>query len=262
MGVLLIVWPDGAAAQSAGSVFRDCADCPEMVAIPAGSFFMGSPKNENGHLESESPVHRVRIARPFALGRYAVTFDEWGACVAGGGCSGYHPADKGWGRGRRPVINVSWNDAQTYVQWLSRKTGKSYRLPAESEWEYAARAGTTTARFWGDAIGRNNANCDGCGSQWDNKQTAPVGSFAPNRFGLYDMVGNVGQWMADCNHYTYSGAPSDGLAWTSGDCSSRVLRGCSWYGLPDSARSAFRGWNASGNRHTVIGFRVARTITP
>ena len=183
---------------------------------------------------------QVAIAKPFAVSKFELTFAEWDACVAHGDCVP-HVSDSGWGRGRQPVINVSWDDAQSYVAWLSRITGKEYRLLSEAEYEYAARAGTQTAYPWGDDIGKNNANCDGCGSQWDNKQTAPVGSFAANGFGLYDTVGNVWEWTEDCHHNNYNGAPVDGTAWTGDDCSSRVVRGGSWlYGPPD-LRAAFRG---------------------
>ena len=162
------------------------------------------------------------------MSKFEVTFDEWDACVAYGDCDP-RVSDSGWGRGRQPVINVTWDDAKRYVAWLSRMTGKPYRLLTEAEWEYAARAGTQTAYSWGDEIGKGNANCDGCGSQWDNKQTAPVGSFAANAFGLYDMHGNVWEWVEDCFHDNYEGAPDDGSAWTAdGDCNSRVLRGGSW----------------------------------
>ena len=143
---------------------------------------------------------------------------------------------------------MSWDDAKAYVAWLSKLTGKSYRLLSEAEYEYATRAGTQTAYPWGNAIGENNANCNGCGSQWDNRQTAPVGSFAPNQFGLYDMVGNVWEWTEDCYHDSYGGAPSDGAAWTSGDCSRRVLRGGAWYNTPDFLRSAHRSGSTSGVR--------------
>jgi hypothetical protein len=172
--------------------FSECANCPEMMVVPAGSFTMGSPSGEEGRRNDESPQHRVTFDRPFAVGKFAVTFDEWDACAADGGCGGYRPADQGWGRGRRLAINVSWDDAKSYVVWLSKKTGKSYRLLTEAEYEYATRAGTETAYPWGAEIGKGNANCNGCGSQWDGNQTAPVGSFDPNRFGLYDMVGTSG----------------------------------------------------------------------
>ena len=159
------------------------------------------------------------------------------------------------------MINVSWDDAQRYVAWLSRVTGQPYRLLSEAEWEYAARAGTTTAYSWGDEIGKGNANCDGCGSQGDEGQPAPVGSFKPNAFALYDMGGNVGQWVQDCWHENYDGAPTDGSAWTSGDCLGRVYRGGSWVDAPKSLRSASRDWNNSAIfRYYDLGFRVGRTL--
>ena len=160
------------------------------------------------------------------------------------------------------MINVGWDDAQLYVQWLSEQTGHAYRLPTEAEWEYAARAGTTTAYSWGNDIGRNLANCDGCGSQWDEDRTAPVGSFPANAFGLHDMHGNVWEWVLDCWNDTYSGAPTDGSAWLSGNCGRRVLRGGSWVSYPRNLRSAYRDWYPPGIRNYIIGFRVARTLTP
>ena len=244
-----------------GRRFRDCTGCPEMVVVPAGSFMMGSPSSEEGRFENEGPRHRVTISRPFAAGVYEVTFAEWDACVAAGGCGGYRPADAGWGRGRRPVTNVDFGDANAYVSWLRRETGEDYRLLSEAEWEYVARARTSTPYWWGDDLGSNRANCDGCGSQWDDRQTAPVGSFSANRWGLHDVHGNVWEWVEDCWHNDYSGAPSEGSAWTSGgDCSLRMLRGGSWSYGPRDLRSANRGWLQAGDRYSVIGFRVARTI--
>ena len=213
--------------RSAGERFRDCPDCPDMVVIPAGRFRMGCVSGLDCR-DREKPVHEVTIPHAFALSTHEVTFAQWDACVEGGGCGGHRPEDEGWGRGDLPVINVSWEDAQSYVTWLSRETGESYRLPSESEWEYAARAGTATKYSWGNEIGVNRANCDGCGSRWDNQRTAPVGSFAPNGFGLYDMHGNVWEWVEDCWNGSYAGAPSDGGAWESGNCAERVLRGGSW----------------------------------
>ncbi len=243
--------------------FKECANCPEMVTVPAGSFTMGSPTSEPGRSSDEGPRHRVTIARQFAVGRFEVTFDEWDACVAAGGCNGYKPSDEGWGRGRRPVINVSRDDAQAYAAWLSKKTGEPYRLLSESEYEYATRAGTQTAYPWGNAVGTNNANCHACGSQWDAKQTAPVGSFGANRFDLYDMVGNVREWTEDCYHNNYSGAPADGSAWIEGaNCYHRVVRGGSWLISPAFLRSASRYWFATDYRLNYVGFRVARTVTP
>ena len=244
-------------------VFKDCANCPEMVVVPAGSFKMGSPTSEPERSAEEGPQHLVTITRPFAVGRFEVTFDEWDACVAEGGCNGYKPSDEGWGRGRRPVVNVSWDDAQSYVTWLSKKTHKSYRLLSGSEYEYAMRAGTQTVYPWGDTVGTNNANCHSCGSQWDAKQTAPVVSFAPNGFGLYDMVGNVREWTEDCYHDTYKGSPTDGSAWIEGgDCYHRVVRGGSFLLAPAFLRSASRYWFASDYRLRYLGFRVTRTLAP
>ena len=187
-----------------------------MIVVPAGSFMMGSPSTEKGRYDNEGPQHLVTFARPFAVSKFEVTFDEWDTCVAYGDCA-QGISDSGWGRGQRPVINVNFDDAQRYVAWLSRMTGKPYRLLSEAEYEYAARAGTQTAYPWGDEIGNRNANCDGCGSQWDGKQTAPVGSFPPNQFGLHDMIGNVFEWTEDCFHNNYERAPADGSAWTEGD---------------------------------------------
>ena len=243
-------------------VGRDCPECPEMVVVPAGSYRMGS---EDGRSD-ELPVHEVAIGAPFAVGRYEVTFAEWDACARDGGCPrGEDIAEDplGWGRGRRPVIEVSWDDVQHYVQWLSRKTGEAYRLPSESEWEYAARAGTETAYSWGDEIGVNRANCIGCGSQWDYDRTAPVGSFGANAWGLHDMHGNVFEWVEDCWNDSYAGAPADGSAWLRGNCNYRVLRGGSWLSGPSSLRAAFRGRFSTDNRNIVYGgFRVARTLAP
>ena len=236
---------------------------PEMVVIPAGRFRMGCLSNDDDCHDTEKPVHGVTIPAPFALSQYEVTFAQWDACVSAGGCNGYRPDDKGWGRGGRPAINVSWEDAQSYVSWLSSRTGNTYRLPSGSEWEYAARAGTTTKYSWGNQIGSNQANCDGCGSRWDDSQTAPVGSFGPNGFGLYDMRGNVWEWVEDCWNDSYAGAPTDGSAWLRGNCSERVLRGGSWDVNPRHLRAAERFGVASGNRFSdVVGFRVARTLAP
>ena len=245
-------------ARRPGDTFRDCPGCPEMVVVPAGRFRMGSTSG----YDDERPVHEVTIARPFAVGVYEVTFAEWDACVSDRGCGGYRPGDDGWGRGKRPVMNVSWNDAQAYVRWLSEKTGKAYRLLSEAEWEYVARAGTTTNYWWGNDIGRSRANCRGCGSRWDGRQTAPVGSFPTNPFGLHDVHGNVWEWVEDCWNGSYDGAPRDGSAWKSGDCDDRRLRGGSWNDLPRDLRSAYRDGLTSGGRVVIFGFRVARSLTP
>jgi len=189
-----------------------------------------------------------------------VTFADWDACVAVGGCPDVN--DSGMGRGTKPVINVNWDDAVQYAAWLSKMTGKTYRLLSEAEWEYAARAGTTTAFFWGDEVGTANANCNGCDSQWDARETSPVESFKPNAFGLDDMAGNVWQWVQDCYHDDYSGSPTDGSAWTGGDCSRRVVRAGSWYLPPRSVRSAYRFRLNADNQIIFLGFRVGRTLSP
>ena len=234
---------------AAGSVIKDCAECPELVVVPAGQFLMGSPPGEPDRDDDEGPQHTVTIARPLAAGKYEVTSDEWDACVAGGGCA--RAADDGWGRGRRPVIRVSYEQAIGYTEWLSKKTGKPYRLLSEAEWEYAARAGSQAARFWGAMADRacefeNGADAalerqkpEGWKDEWglhacDDGQarTAPVGAFKPNAFGLHDMLGNLSEWVEDCYNKSYEGAPTDGRAWTMADCPRRVLRGGNWSNSP------------------------------
>ena len=238
-----------------------------MVVVPSGSFLMGAPESEEGSEDDERPVHAVAV-QSFAAGVYEVTFAEWDACVAGGGCGGLRPSDEGWGRGRRPVIYVSWQEAQLYVHWLSSRAGHRYRLLSESEWEYAARAGTTGPFHTGGTISTKQANYDGNyvyggGVRGVNRvRTVPVGSFSPNAFGLYDVHGNVWEWVQDCWNGGYQGAPSDGGAWESGDCSNRVLRGGAWNGYPWFLRSAYRDGLNSGYRLNFVGFRVARTLTP
>ena len=259
----------------AGRVFRDCQTCPEMVVVPAGSFTMGSMALEEGRDDDEGPRHLVMIGVPFAVGVHEVTFAEWDACVRAGGREGDEVDDEGWGRGRRPVINVSWWGATAYVWWLSEETGEHYRLLSEAEWEYVARAGTETARYWGEdaALQCQNANgYDHTGHQEkgydrplvpcqdDHVETAPAGSFLPNPFGLYDVLGNVWEWTLDCWNESYSGAPEDGRAWGEGDCSRRVLRGGSWNNRPWLLRSANRNGDSPGNRYNSLGFRVVRTM--
>ena len=236
---------------------------PEMVIIPAGRFLMGCVSGRDCH-EDELPVHEITIPQPFALSVYEVTFAQWDACVADGGCSQYLPSANGWGRADRPVINVTWAHAQEYVTWLSSQTRAEYRLPSEAEWEYAARAGTQTQYSWGDEIGQNNANCDGCGSLWDNARTAPVGSFAPNAFGLYDMHGNVSEWVEDCWAPDYAVPRTNGGLWQGqvNGCEGRAFRDGSFYDYPEDLRSAFRNWSDAGYWNFYIGFRVARTLDP
>ena len=230
-----------------------------MVVIPAGSFTMGSPANEPERDPDEGPQRRVTIG-PFAIGKTEVTFAEWDACVTAGGCNGYKPPDQGWGRGSRPVVNVSWKDAKAYVSWLSQHTGKPYRLPSEAEWEYAARAGTTTRYAFGDAITPKDANY----SESKLGKTTEVGAYPPNAWGLYDMHGNVWEWVEDIYHDSYKGAPTDGTAWTDGEGENssrdRVIRGGSWGNDPRVLRSAIRDRYEPDDRNNVLGFRVARTL--
>jgi len=251
--------------------FKECETCPEVTVVPAGSFTMGSPESERApnRYSPEIPQHSVTFSRPFAVGKFAVTFAEWDACVADGGCNGYRPSDQGWGRDRRPVINVSWNDAKAYVAWLSRKTGKTYRLLSEAEREYVTRAGTTTTFWWGSSMSPQQANYDGNyilndGSSKGEfrEKTVPVDSFQSNPWGLYQVHGNVYDWVEDCWNRNYTGAPTDGSAWTSGDCSNRVLRGGSWTSFPRDLRSALRIGSATVDRGNQFGFRVGRTLTP
>jgi len=263
-----VLSPAAEQALKAGDGFRECAPrqpnadyCPDMVVVPAGTFEMGSPATDTQAYTNEFPQHQVTIAKPFAVAKFELTFDEWDACVAGGGCSGYAPSASGWGRGQQPVISVSWDDAQRYVEWLSKMTGKPYRLLTDSEYEYAARAGTTTEYPWGNNVGRNNANCAGCASTWGNQKTAPVGSFPPNKFGLYDMVGNVWEWVEDCVHDNYQGAPIDGSPRVaSGECGERFIRGGAWNYSAREVRSAVHYINSTDAQYNALGFRVARTL--
>ena len=233
---------------------------PLMVVVPAGSFRMGCLNEGGACYLSQRPVHTVNIAS-FAISRYEVTFDQWDACLDAGACNDYRPDDRGWGRGDRPVIRLKWNDAQAYVTWLSQQTGKQYRLPSEAEWEYAARAGTETTYDWGNEAGTNRANCDGCGSQWDGAQTAPVGSFAPNPWGLYDVHGNVWEWTEDCKGSSnYTGAPTDGSAWLAEPCNMRILRGGGWDSHPDFCRASYRGTGDVSLGTDVMGLRVVRAL--
>ena len=251
-----------------GDIRRDCASeaCPEMVVVPSGEFMMGSPDTEKDRDKDEGPQRKVTIARPFLVSKYEVTFAEWDACYDAGGCS-YQPGDQGWGRGKRPVIDVSWYDIQQYLKWLSTKTGMTYRLLTEAEWEYAARGITDASKphprySWGDDIkldGNAMANCERCGSQWDSKQTALVGSFKPNDFGLYDMHGNVSEWVQDC-YGDYAKASNDGSAAPQTDSCSLVPRGGSWDNVPRYLRAAARGAVSPDLRLGRIGFRVARVL--
>ncbi|MGY2047354.1 SUMF1/EgtB/PvdO family nonheme iron enzyme [Methylobacterium sp. JK268] len=235
-----------------GETFRDCPTCPELVVVPPGDFVMG------GEAEYEKPAHRVTIRRSFAIGRHEVTFAQWDACVAAGGCKG-DVDDHGFGRGDRPVIDVSFDDAQGYLRWLSAQTRQPYRLPSEAEWEYAARAGTVSPFWWGAAAGRDRANCEDCGPA-PARRTLPVGSYRPNAFGLYDTAGNAAEWVEDCWNASYRGAPTDGAAWRGGTCDLRVLRGGSFVGRAGLARSGARFRYDHDIRYYANGFRVVREM--
>ena len=254
-----------AAATRPGRGFRDCQGCPEMVILPLGSYNMGSPASEAGRAPTEGPQHRVSITQQIAVGKFEVTFDEWAMCVREGGCK-ENPGDGGWGKGRRPVINVSWNDAKQYVKWLADKTGKGYRLLSEAEWEFAARGGNGAAFSFGNSISADQANYDAAfayaGGATGTKlgKTATVGSYKPNAFGLYDMHGNVGEWIEDCLNDTYAGAPADGSVWSSGNCGQRLVRGGSWESNPSVVRSASRAYFIPFVRLNSVGLRVARPL--
>ncbi len=265
-------------APGSSEFFRDalpggatCAQCPQMVVVPSGTFSLGSPINEpereGWKKGNESPQVRVSIAQPFAVARYAVTFDEWTACVSDGACGGYRPNDNGWGRGNRPVINVSWIDAKGYIDWLSKKTGRPYRLLTDAEREYATRAGTTTPFWFGTRITVNDANYDGNyvyaggGEKGEYRErTVSVDSFRPNAWGLFNVHGNVWEWVEDCwqdNHQGHSGAAAARL---NGDCTKRTRRGGAWIGVPWAIRAAHRADAEVTDRKNEIGFRVARNL--
>ena len=261
-----------ATSSGSGSSFRDCADCTGMVVIPAGEFEMGTSQADldrwgvaptNRTIGWQKPKHHVTIARPFALAATPVTRGEYarfardaGEKIAGIGWEspGFTQTDAD------PVVRVSWDEAQSYVAWLSKKTGKTYRLPSEAEWEYAARAGTTTAYWWGDDAGTGHTVCDDCGSDWDGKGTAPVRRFPANPLGLYDMLGQVFEWTQDCWNADYNGAPADGSAWRSGDCTIHPARGGSWNLGARFARVSQRSRDDHDYQGNMVGFRIARNL--
>jgi formylglycine-generating enzyme len=281
---------------AAGTVLHDCTECPELVVIPPGNFSMGSPDSEPGrNKDREGPVHSVTLSRAFAVGKYEVTkvqfarfvqetgFSSSGGCYVWNGEKVEHDSAKSWRNpgyaqtDNDPVVCISWDDAKAYTQWLARKSGKAFRLLTEAEWEYAARAGGHSSRPWGDdpvqacryanvadataktgVPGFSELAMHACDD--GHAYTAPVGSYQPNAFGLYDMIGNVWEWTEDCWNETYDGAPGDGSARTAGDCDLHVLRGGSWDVKPDIARSAYRSGDAVGLRDHDFGFRVARTL--
>jgi formylglycine-generating enzyme required for sulfatase activity len=260
--------PESEPTWKPGDEFKECPACPRMVVMPSGAFVMGSPDDEPLRDSDEGPQHWVTIRRLFAVGKFTITFDEWDVCKADGGCNREPPEDEGWGRGMRPVIHVNWTDAKAYVTWLSRKTGKAYRLLSEAEREYVTRAGTKTPFWFGKSISLDQANFGGIDAYTDStsgfrKQSVPVDSFQSNPWGLYQVHGNIREWTEDCYNDSYQGAPRDGSPWLRGNCNQRVLRNGSWINKSALLRSAFRGTISTNEVHSAtIGFRVARTLTP
>ncbi len=284
-----------AAGPKVGETFGDCVSCPDMVVVPRGEFMMGSPESESGRRDNEGPQHKVTIGKLFAVGKFEVTRDQFAAFVL---AAGGKPGDKCWtfenskgeervGRsylspgyaqdGSHPSVCVSWDDAKAYTAWLSKTTGKPYRLLSEAEWEYAARAKTTTRFHYGDNTDQQCGYANGAdetakafgsvpkdwtyaGCKDGFGRTAPSGSFKPNAFGLHDMHGNVWEWVEDCWHVNYEGAPTDGSAWTSGNCRTRVARSGSWFHIPVNLRSAVRIVHSPDQRYHFIGFRVGRML--
>jgi formylglycine-generating enzyme required for sulfatase activity/serine/threonine protein kinase len=253
-----------------GKTFRDCTGCPAMVVVPAGSFWQGSEESSPHALNKEKPRRMVTFTEPFAVGVFELTLAQWDQCAAEGGCT-ERPRDNGWGRGNRPVIMVSWNDAQEYISWISKKTGQSYRLPSESEWEYIARAGEESEWLGGDPVracefGNIAGNETGLSWQHDDcddpaaLETLPVGSFQPNAFGVYDVIGNVAEWTLDCMNLSYLDAPADGSAWNRGICSSRMTRGGSWFTGTREIRLPARFNLKTGDRNDFTGFRLVRAV--
>lgn len=256
-----IVIEGSAPAPPVGQIYRrklaGGGESPEMVVLPDRIFLMGSPDTEPSRDDDEGPQRRVRI-RSFAIGVTEVTFADWDRCLEAGGCGGHRPP--GSERGNLPVTHVSWENGRAYARWLGSQTGRTFRLPSESEWEYAARAGTTSAFWWGNELGANLANCIGCGSTWDGKRTAPTGSFPANPWSLHDTSGNVWEWMDDCYRPTYDGQPEDGRALSDPACGMRVLRGGSWNSSPEELRSAGRYRYPPTARLADLGFRVVEEL--
>jgi formylglycine-generating enzyme required for sulfatase activity len=233
---------------------KDCDNCPEMVVLQPGSFVMGDDRGDR----SERPAHRVSIAYAFAIGKYEVTLGQWNACVEAGSCRAI--ANTAGLSENSPAKDLSWNDAQQYVRWLSKLTGQNYRLPSEAEWEYAARAGTSSRYWWGDNMQSGKANCKGCGGDWSNEAPADVDAFPANPLGIHGTSGGVWEWVADCWNKSYAGAPKDGSVWSESDCRENVIRGGSWRNDKTYAHSASRFTYDTGVRYILNGFRVAKSL--
>ena len=226
-----------------------------MVVIPSGTFEMGSLKGRR----SEQPVNKITIYEPLAIGRFEVTFEEWDYCHRVGGCS-RKVHDRNWGRQKRPVINLLYSDIQEYLGWIRKETNTFYRLPSEAEWEYAARAGTTTEYWWGDKMIKGYANCRECGTKWSGIKSAPVGSFKPNPWGLFDLNGNLLEYVKDCWNNNHAAVPKDASPYLEPNCRARVIKGGAWYYLPKASRSAYRAKNDTRVFSYFIGFRVLREM--
>ncbi len=239
-----------------GETFQDCPECPEMVVLPKGTFVMG---DKNSRDKREKPAHIVFFSKPFAMGKFELTFENWEACFNDKGCAKI-PDDHGWGKVGRPVINVDIVEVEQYLAWLSKKTGATYRLPSEAEWEYAARGGTTTQYWFGDKVGMGKVNCRKCGTPWSGKGSAPVGTFPANPYGLHEMNGNIWEWAGDCWNPNHDGAKSNGETRLTGDCNYRVIRGGSWYYFSKLSRGAYRYRNDARVFSYNIGFRVLREL--
>jgi formylglycine-generating enzyme required for sulfatase activity len=233
---------------------KDCAACPVMVSLTPGSFTMGS----NAGDISERPPHRVTIGAPFAIGKYNVTVEQWNACVAASACPKL--SSENGSVTNAPARDLSWDEVQQYIKWLSKMTGKPYRLPTEAEWEYAARGGSATTYWWGDQMRKGNTNCKGCGDPWHDEKPENVGTFAANAYGLYDMGGNVWEWVSDCWHSSYKDAPADGRAWDAPGCDMRVIRGGSWREGADYMLVSTRFKYSESVRQSQNGFRVAKDL--
>lgn len=254
--VLFAVLSLPALAQEPGSFFRDCPDCPEMAVIPAGEFVMGDKSGR----KTEQPTVHVTIGKPFAMSRTEVTWNHWEACEKDKVCD-HIDSDHGWGRGTRPVINMTFKQAEAYIGWLSKKTGKRYRMPSEAEWEYAARAGTRTHYWWGDDIGKGLANCRECGAgDFSGHKSAPTRTFEANPFGLYEMHGNIWEWTADCWHPNHEGADPEGKPRVTEKCTLKTIRSGSWYYFAPVSRAASRAKNDMRMKSYNIGIRVVREL--
>lgn len=255
--LMLLVLSACAAAEdypvAVGQEFKDCPDCPVMVVVPAGDFTMGSPAGEKGRFDTEGPQHHVVVSHPFAIAKFPTTVGELKLWRPDDDTQGDDPRD--------PAVMLNWFDGVAYADWLSRKTGRHYHLPTEAEYEYAERAGSTTPYYWGETIGRGNANCFGCNGRWDGRGTSPVGSFPPNKFGLYDMTGNVFEWLADCFSESEADIPEDAFIpreGPDGKCEVRAVKGTSSFNLPSFLRSAYRYGDAATRKNARKGFRLVR----